>query len=190
MQEIWKPLPWFLIPLTNDPMYKISNKWDIMNCRNKYTYNIPHYINASGYSYFQFYTNSKRYTFTVHKAVMLAFIGERPEWLDIDHLDGNKQNNHLSNLEYVPHKINIQRSFAHWTHVALKWSYHHFYNKTWALHPKSKAIIQKNLNGDILHTYESLMSGAEAVGWNRSHISAAIKHNKTAYWFIWIKVNA
>ena len=47
---------------------------------------------------------------SVAKLVAQAFIGERPEGYQIDHIDGNKQNNHVSNLEYVTPSENMIRA--------------------------------------------------------------------------------
>lgn len=38
---------------------------------------------------------------TVHRLVALAFLGERPEGMVIDHIDRNKSNNHFTNLRYA-----------------------------------------------------------------------------------------
>jgi len=46
----------------------------------------------------------------VHELVARAFLGPRPPKHDIDHKDGNPQNNHLDNLEYVTHQFNMRRS--------------------------------------------------------------------------------
>lgn len=46
----------------------------------------------------------------VHVLVAQAFLGERPKGLVINHIDYNKRNNHVSNLEYVTHKENIHHS--------------------------------------------------------------------------------
>jgi len=37
---------------------------------------------------------------TVHKIVSTAFHGKRPDKLQVRHLDGNKENNHYTNLKY------------------------------------------------------------------------------------------
>jgi hypothetical protein len=37
---------------------------------------------------------------TVHRLVTRAFLGKRPTGLEVCHNDGNKQNNHISNLRY------------------------------------------------------------------------------------------
>lgn len=62
-------------------------------------------------------------TRTVHSLVAKAFLGERPDGYDIDHIDGNKENNHPSNLEYVSHKVNMDRFYK-----SNKASKNHTYN--------------------------------------------------------------
>jgi hypothetical protein len=42
----------------------------------------------------------------VHHLVLLAFVGPRPEGEHINHKDGNKLNNHISNLEYCTRSWN------------------------------------------------------------------------------------
>ena len=51
----------------------------------------------------------KRY-FQVHRLVAEAFIGPCPDNYVINHKDGNKANNHYSNLEWVTQKNNIKHS--------------------------------------------------------------------------------
>jgi hypothetical protein len=46
-------------------------------------------------------------TFKIHVRVCRAFMGERPKGHDCNHIDGNKLNNKLSNLEYVSHQKNV-----------------------------------------------------------------------------------
>jgi hypothetical protein len=46
----------------------------------------------------------------VHALVASAFIGPRPEGLEIDHIDGDKKNNAVSNLEYVTPAENKRRA--------------------------------------------------------------------------------
>ena len=45
-------------------------------------------------------------TKTVHGLVCEAFLGERPSGYQVDHVDGNKQNNFLTNLRYVTISVN------------------------------------------------------------------------------------
>lgn len=52
-------------------------------------------------------------TAAVQRLVMRAFVGERPEGQEVNHKDGNKANNHVSNLEYVTHRENVVHSFKY-----------------------------------------------------------------------------
>jgi hypothetical protein len=49
---------------------------------------------------------------TVHSLVLRAFVGPRPPEHQIDHGDGVKTNNRLSNLEYVTAVENVRRARA------------------------------------------------------------------------------
>jgi hypothetical protein len=48
--------------------------------------------------------------FYIHQLVALAFVGCRPDNLELDHLDAQKGNNSSSNLEYVTHQENCDRA--------------------------------------------------------------------------------
>lgn len=61
----------------------------------------------SGYWYITIYENSKRKDFRVHRLVAENFIGSCPKNHQVNHIDGDKNNNHYFNLEYVTHKENI-----------------------------------------------------------------------------------
>ena len=47
----------------------------------------------------------------VHGLVSRAFLGPRPDGYQVNHKDGNKSNNHVSNLEYVTHSENMKHAF-------------------------------------------------------------------------------
>lgn len=64
-----------------------------------------------GYYYVGPTVNGKNKHFYIHHLVAEHFIGPRPEKMDINHKDGNKTNNHVSNLEYVTHGDNMRHAF-------------------------------------------------------------------------------
>lgn len=47
----------------------------------------------------------------VHRLVAFAFLGYGPDGAEINHKDGDKTNNALSNLEYCTHKQNIAHAW-------------------------------------------------------------------------------
>jgi hypothetical protein len=50
--------------------------------------------------------DGRPYAFTVHKLVMAAFIGERPQGYVVHHMNGNSHDNTLSNLGYTDYSHN------------------------------------------------------------------------------------
>lgn len=67
---------------------------------------------------------------TIHSLIAEAFLGPRPEGYDIDHIDGDKSNNHPSNLEYVTHKENMRRYYKTNPHKKLNCDRGKYFMKT------------------------------------------------------------
>ena len=61
---------------------------------------------GNGYVYCNFWRNRKLTLATVHSLVAEAFLGPRPLGAQVRHLDGNRGNNHISNLAYGSAKEN------------------------------------------------------------------------------------
>jgi len=110
--EIWRP-----IPDTND-LYHVSTHGRVFSFRSKYKYKArpmgllkPH-VHSLGYLCQTIWRGTEGYRpYKIHRLVGLTFIenpGNKPE---INHIDHNKANNHVSNLEWVTHKENIVKSF-------------------------------------------------------------------------------
>lgn len=60
--------------------------------------------------------DGKKHARKVHALVALAFIGPRPEGMEVCHYDGNPLNNHLFNLDYDTHSANLHDQVRHGTH--------------------------------------------------------------------------
>jgi hypothetical protein len=110
---------------------------------------------------------SKRKKFKLHYLVAKHFLENLdPDILtEVDHLDKNKSNNNISNLEWVSKKENLQR--AH-----------------------NKSIIQLNMENEFIKLYESLNQAGEYLSLKPSNISRALVKNKPHGGYIWNYINS
>ena len=87
--EIWKTI-------TEFPLYEVSTFGRVRTKKTGYT-RIGH-NNGGGYLQLLFCPGKKQRT--VHRLVAKSFIPNPHNKPEIDHIDGNKQNNHVSNLRW------------------------------------------------------------------------------------------
>jgi len=109
----WKTIPGF-------SNYEASDA-GIIRSKDRYVRNGRNFIKGciikpsvikSGYLTIGLVLGSKRKRLhtTVHRLVARTFISNFSEDLDVNHIDGDKTNNKLSNLEVITHKENIKHS--------------------------------------------------------------------------------
>jgi len=96
--EIWKDIPDY------EGLYQASNLGNIKSLKK----NIILRQNGDNYGYMQviLYNGETRKTGKVHRLVGKAFIENPENKPQINHKDGNKKNNHVSNLEWLTNREN------------------------------------------------------------------------------------
>lgn len=67
--------------------------------------------NGKGYLITSLMLDGKRTCKAIHRILAEAFIPNPENLSDVDHIDGNRQNNILDNLRWVTHGDNIKHSF-------------------------------------------------------------------------------
>lgn len=92
----WRPIP--------DTNYLASSDGEIRHAKAINSRRL--YKSDRGYLYVNLWRRKQLCIFTVHKLVALAFYGPRPEGHQVRHLDGNRENNAVYNLEYGTAKEN------------------------------------------------------------------------------------
>src|SRR5882757_7016724 len=74
-------------------------------------------ISPAGYPQLGLCRDGQQRTYPVHQLVAMAFLGPRPDDLEVRHLDGNPTNNLIDNLKYGTASENARDSLRHGTNV-------------------------------------------------------------------------
>jgi hypothetical protein len=67
---------------------------------------------ARGYQTLRLRKNQKYKSFLVHRLVAIAFLPNPEGKKEVNHIDGNKENNRLDNLEWATHQENLIHAYA------------------------------------------------------------------------------
>lgn len=175
MKEIWKDIKGY------EGLYQISNLGRVKRLKRKFqTYNhltkryntriidekiLKGTINK-GYNRICLTKDGIEKNYFVHRLVIENFVREVKDNETIDHVDCNKLNNNINNLEIVSIQENIMRAFNN------------------GLRKESKAAIQPvylvDDNDNILKEYDSMYQAAKDLGIkSSSHIGRMLKGQQT-----------
>lgn len=95
--------------IQSHPKYEI-NKLGVI--RDKLKFKIKsQYVGSTGYYMVSFSTKNKSKPFRVHRLLAMCFVPNPHNKPHINHIDGNKLNNSIDNLEWVTHKENMRHAF-------------------------------------------------------------------------------
>lgn len=97
--EIWKDVVGY------EGLYEVSNTGKVRNNKTKINKSII--LDTKGYVRVVLYRNGKPIFKRVHRLVAKAFIANHLNKLQVNHIDGNKNNNYVSNLEWVTNQENM-----------------------------------------------------------------------------------
>lgn len=84
--------------------YKISENGDVFRVKNNKR--VKATINKQGYYRLKLYKNGICKTFQIHRLVALTYLEILEGKNQVNHIDGNKLNNHISNLEWCNNSQN------------------------------------------------------------------------------------
>lgn len=165
MKEIWLPIKDY------EGLYEVSSLGKVRSLdRNLIVSNgkkyirkgrtIKPHVNKFGYQRIGLSKNGIREQIFVHRIVAKAFLPtSNMESLDVNHIDGNKQNNTIQNLEWCNRQYNMQHAYRNGL-VKFKVT----------AHPKRR-IAKLDYNENILNVYNSIKEAAIDTGINASSIS-------------------
>ncbi|UOW66895.1 NUMOD4 motif-containing HNH endonuclease [Paraclostridium bifermentans] len=185
MKEIWEEVPGF------EGKYKVSNlgqvkTFNFMNTGKERVLKLT--PDRKGYLKVNLYGKDKHINMQVHRLVAQAFIPNQENKPQVNHKDGNKQNNKINNLEWVTNQENIIH--AHKNGLTNPASNKTMLGKFGELNPRSKKV-RCVTTGEV---FGSIREAGREYKLNYRHISACCKgklktsgkHPKTKERLVWI----
>lgn len=163
MSEVWKDIKGY------EGKYQVSNRGKIRSLVHGNRIRKTVINNRDKYEYVSLFSN-KVHTHKVHRLVAEAFIPNPEHKPQVNHINGNKQNNHVENLEWVTAKENNRHAIV--TGLRKK--------------NNSKIVNQYDLNGNFIKNWHSIRTIEKELKIANSSITACCKGKlKTAGGFTW-----
>lgn len=156
--EVWKDVVGY------ENLYEVSN---FGNVRNKNGRILPQ--NSSGrYLRVCLNKNKTNKKVAVHRLVAKAFIPNPNNFDTVNHIDENRKNNHIKNLEWC---TNIENSRK----------YYFKEEKT------DKNVVQVDKDGNVVAVFQTIAGASRETGIQRTAISGCLNnHRKTAGGYCWM----
>lgn len=128
----------------------------------------PHINEKTGYCQIGLYRDKKLYMNYVHRLVAASFVTKPEGTCEVNHMDGNKQNNAASNLEWVNRSNNMRHAYR----TGLR---------------KTAHIAAYTKSGDYVRDFDSVNEAAAfcGVSYNASISNCLIGKTRTAHGFRW-----
>lgn len=155
-EELWKPIAGY-------PNYKVSNRGRVMNLKTGSV--LKNIIDTYGYAKVGLCKgNEKLKQIKVHRLVATAFIPNPDNLPQVNHIDEDKRNNDVSNLEWCTASQNQRHS----------------------IHQRSCKINQLTLDGELVNTWDSSEQIKRELGYSKGNIISCCKgKRKTAHGYKW-----
>ena len=148
--------------------YDITEEGVVINLKTNRKYKGK--IGSSGYLQWKTKRNNKCYTYSIHRLIAIKYIPNPNNYPVINHIDGNKLNNSIDNLEWCTQSYNIKHAYD-----------------TKLIKGIEKAVLQIDTNTHkIINIFKSEMEAEKITGIKRNSICAVCKgKRKTAGNYIW-----
>jgi hypothetical protein len=111
IEELWRPV------LGAEGRYEVSSLGRVRSLLRKTPQVLKPSTGTHGYSILYIYVDGKRRMRSVHQLVAEAFIGPRPDEVDVRHLNGVKSDCRAANLAFGSRSQNMLDAVAHGQNV-------------------------------------------------------------------------
>lgn len=178
-KEVWKNIKGY------EGLYQVSNLGRVRSFPRKGTHSnnihiLSPGIDHKGYLNVRLSKRCKGHSFRVHKLVAMAFIPNTHNKEQINHINGIKTDNRVTNLEWCTNLENMRHSWNIGLRSKDK-TYH--YGKDNVL---SVAVEQYSLNGKFIRKWYCIKDIERALGFDNRNICACCRGKRpTAYGYKW-----
>jgi hypothetical protein len=149
--EVWKDIPSF------EGVYQVSNHGRLMSFKSNKAGLILSQKNSKGdYFRYVFKRNGMKKTILIHRLTFEVFVHKIPNGFDIDHIDGNKQNNVISNLQCLNKRQHVSKTIKEKPNTIGTLNY---FNKM-----RSNRVMQFSLNEDFIKEYSNAKAASIDTG--------------------------
>ena len=165
MEEQWK-----VIDFASN--YEVSNTGFIRNKTTKYILKGRETFNGYLQVSLKIDEKNKFMNKYVHRLVAQFWLENTNDKKEVNHIDGNKKNNNITNLEWVTAKENSN----HRVNVLNK--------KT----TDNRKVGMFDKNNNLIQAFDSIVAAGQYFGKSRVNIDNALKHKnnqQTAYGYVW-----
>lgn len=153
--EIWRDIP------DTNGQYKVSNTGKVKTAKTERIL-VPA-IDERGYERVCLFKKDRERRYKVHRLVAITFLPNPEGKKQVNHKDGNKRNNCVSNLEWVTNEENMHHSRVNGLHDGHK----RFCDS------KKKRIIATHIESGNEIVFDSILSAKKVIG--TSHIQEVLK---------------
>ena len=160
MKEIWKNINGY------NGKYKISNLGRVKNSKGII---MKQSKNPRGYPTIQFHINSKPKTISVHRLVAEAYILNPENKPQVNHIDGNKSNNIVENLEWCTNLENKHHAMISGLCEKTKGKNH----------PKARGVIQYTKDGKFIKEWQCIKDAVKSLNKKSTAYIVACCQNRT-----------
>lgn len=130
----------------------------------------------SGYLKVMLSKNNNKKWHSIHRLVATAFIDNKENKKQVNHIDGNKTNNNVNNLEWCTCRENIIHSIKNKLKIT----------KTSGEHKLSKKINQYDLYGNLIKQWHCINDIYRELGISKGNVSSCCnKKRKTVNGYVW-----